>query len=68
MTIASFDDVRQLTGNLEALAEWRDDLASRLRRAELCFQTIGLSEERREELERESEAFKRVCAWLARTT
>jgi hypothetical protein len=61
MTLQTFADVRQLTHDQQTLCDWRDDLVSRLRRAELCFQTIGLSEERRAELIHEAEAFKRVC-------
>ena len=51
--------------DLETVAAWKEDLNTRLRRAELCFQTIGLSDERREELIHEANCFKRVCQFLA---
>ena len=52
--------------DLATIFAWRDDLTRRLRIAELCFQTIGLSDERRAELEHEANALKRVCAHLER--
>jgi hypothetical protein len=51
--------------DLEIIADWREDLTARLQRAELCFQTIGLSDERREALVHEVNCFKRVCQFLA---
>jgi hypothetical protein len=51
--------------DLEIIADWKEDLTGRLTRAELCFQTIGLSDERREELIHEANCFKRVCQFLA---
>ena len=58
-------DLQRVTDELQTVAEWREDFASRLRRAELCFQSIGLSEERRAELIHEGEALKRVCEFLS---
>ena len=58
-------DIRRLTSDLQTMADWKDDLAARLRIAELCFQTIGLSEGRREALIHESECFTRACRALA---
>ena len=51
---------------LETIAAWREDLTMRIEIAELCFQTIGLTEERRAALEHEVGAFKRVCERLAK--
>jgi len=51
--------------DLEIIADWKEDLTARLQRAELCFQTIGLSDERREDLMHEVNCFKRVCQFLA---
>ena len=50
----------------ETIEAWRRDLTRRLRIAELCFQTIGLSDQRRAALEHEVGAFKRVCERLAK--
>jgi hypothetical protein len=57
--------VHDLISDLETIADWKEDLNTRLRRAELCFQTIGLSDERREELIHEANCFNRVCQFLA---
>ena len=65
MSIESYNDVRRLTRDLRTVAEWQEDYDSRLRRAELCFQTIGLSEERRAELVHEGETLKRIYRVLA---
>ena len=57
--------VHDLISDLEIIADWKEDLTARLQRAELCFQTIGLSDECREELIHEANCFKRVCQFLA---
>jgi hypothetical protein len=51
--------------DLEIIAGWKEDLTQRIRIAELCFQTIGLSDDRREDLIHEVNCFKRVCQFLA---
>jgi hypothetical protein len=57
-----YDDLDQLTSDLETVADWRDSLAARVRRAELCFySSVGLLEEARDKLVREGEAFMRAC-------
>jgi hypothetical protein len=61
MTITSFDDVRQLTRDLETIADWREDLASRLSRAWLCFDHCGISDEEVQALSDEVAYFVRLC-------
>jgi alpha-D-ribose 1-methylphosphonate 5-triphosphate synthase subunit PhnH len=52
----------QLLSDLETLAEWKADLASRIARAELCFHSsVGLSDERREALLHEGGAWHRAA-------
>ena len=49
-------------GNLEVLADWKEDLAARITRAEICFQTsVGLSDRRRDALLREGRAWQRAA-------
>jgi hypothetical protein len=56
------DELRKLTSDLEVLADWKDDLDYRLRRAELIFQTsVGLLDEHRDILLREGRAWKRAA-------
>jgi hypothetical protein len=57
-----YDDLRQLTSDLETLAYWKEDLAARICRVELCFQSsVGILEEQRDRLLREGDAWKRAC-------
>ena len=60
--IQSYDDVRRLTRDLETIADWLDDLRSRIDRAHLRFQVFGLDVEEQEALEAEVLEFKQVCA------
>lgn len=46
---------------LEAIADWRDDLAARIRQAQLRFELIGLDGEDINALVQEASAFKRCC-------
>jgi hypothetical protein len=55
----------QLLADLEAIADWRDDLRSRIRRAHLRFEFIGLDAQEQEALAVEVAAFKRVSTALA---
>ena len=50
--------------DLETIVEWRDDLDSRIRRAELLFEFVGLDAEEQELLHAEVETFKLVCELL----
>ena len=59
------DELRQLTDRLEIIADWKQDIQTRIDRAQLCFELIGLSEERHAELIREGTALKRLCRSLA---
>jgi hypothetical protein len=50
---------------LELIADWKDDLRSRIDRARLRFELIGLGPDEQEQLEDEVQQFKRVCAYIA---
>ena len=65
LTIAT-KQLNRLCDDLEAIADWRDDLTARLRRAHLRFEFCGLDPEEQEQLEAEAEAFKQVCRCLWR--
>jgi hypothetical protein len=65
MTLKSWADVDRLTDDLEAIADWRDDLRSRIARATLRFDLIGLDSSEQQELEAEVQEFKRVCRGLS---
>ena len=56
------DNLQQLTSDLETLADWKEDLAAPIRRAEICFQSsVGLSDERRADLLHEGSAWHRAA-------
>jgi hypothetical protein len=57
--------MRRRLDEIATAFDWLEDLLSRNARAELAFQTIGLSDERRDELIHESHALLRVMAELA---
>jgi hypothetical protein len=46
---------------LEDIADWRDDLTARIRRARLRFELIGLDGKDIDALLQEATAFKRCC-------
>ena len=50
-----------LTGDLAAIADWRDDFAARVRRAQPRFEFVGLDPAEQERLEAEAEVFEAVC-------
>jgi hypothetical protein len=64
MTLKTYDDVRQLTRDLEIIADWREDLASRLSRAWLRFDHCGISDEEVQALSDEVAYFARLCRSL----
>ena len=51
--------------DLETMAAWREELADRIRRTELCFEFVGLDPEDQDRLHHEVESFKCVCRLLA---
>jgi hypothetical protein len=63
--LRTYADLRRLTRDLEAIADWKADLASRLCRAELRFEYVGLGAEEQEALVAEVHAFNQVCRGLA---
>jgi hypothetical protein len=61
MMLRSYADLTHLTRDLEVITDWKSDLASRLRRAHLRFEFIGLDPDEQDALEAEAEIFIRVC-------
>lgn len=59
------EEVDQLLVDLAVIADWRDDLLSRIRRAHLRFEFIGLDADEQEALAAEVATFKQVCIALA---
>jgi hypothetical protein len=68
MTLRTYADLRRLTRDLETIADWKADLASRLRRAELRFEFMGLDADEQEQLAAEVAAFSQVCHGLVGET
>jgi hypothetical protein len=61
------DDFQQLTNDLEKLTDWKEDLAFRLRKADLLFNSsVGILEEHIQRLGREVEAWKGVANSLVK--
>jgi hypothetical protein len=61
MTLKSWADVDRLTDDLKAIADWQDDLRSRIARALTRFELVGLSDVEWDTLIAEVEEFKRLC-------
>lgn len=61
MTLKSWADVDRLTDDLEAIADWQDDLRSTIARALTRFELVGLSDAEWDTLIAEVEEFKRLC-------
>jgi hypothetical protein len=60
--IRSKSTVDRLLSDLETLADWKEDLAARIRQAELCQKSsVGLSDERLDNLLHEGSAWKRAA-------
>ena len=51
----------QLLEDLEVIAIWKRDWQRRSKRAQLIFETIGLSAERHDEIIREGKALTALC-------
>ena len=62
--IESIADLDRLTDDLEIVADWRDELRCRIRRAQFRFEYVGLAIEEQDSLAAEVEAFKQVCRAL----
>ena len=66
MTLKSWADVDRLTDDLDAIADWQDDLRSRIARATAPLRADRISiHAEQEELEAEVQEFKRVCRGLS---
>lgn len=51
----------QLLDDLEVIAIWKRDWQRRAKRAQLAFETIGLSPKRHDEIIREGRALNALC-------
>ncbi len=58
-------DLEQHIADLEAIADWRDELKSKIRRAHLRFEFVGLDADEQDALEREVQEFDLVCRGLS---
>jgi putative heme iron utilization protein len=58
-------DVEQRIADLKVIADWQDELQSKIRRAILRFEFTGLDAEEQERLEAEVETFNQICRCLA---
>lgn len=65
MTLQTFSYLQRLTRDLEAIVEWRDELQSRIHRAQLRFELCGLDADEQEALAAEVSAFLQVCRALS---
>jgi hypothetical protein len=55
----------QLLADLEAIADWKNELVARLRRAHLRFEFVGFDADEQEALAAEVATLKQVCIALA---
>lgn len=55
-------DLDVMTETLQLIVDWRDDLLSRIARAQIRFELIGFDEGEEERLVDEVAAFRRFCA------
>jgi hypothetical protein len=62
--LSTFQDVAALTSNLSLIADWRDELEGRIRRAALRFELCGLDAEEQEQLTEEVFGFTSLCRAL----
>jgi len=58
-------DLEQRIADLEVIADWRDELQSKIRCAILRFEFVGLDAEEQDELVAEVETFKQICRCLS---
>lgn len=58
-------DLEQHIADLDAIADWRDELQSRIRRAHLRFEFVGLDADEQDALERDVQEFVLVCRGLS---
>ena len=52
--------------DLETIADWRDELSAKIKRAELRFEFLGLDPEEQDQLADEVWVFNRVCLALCK--
>ena len=60
--------LENLTDDLEVIADWRDELRTKIQRAHLRFEFIGLDAEEQDQLNAEVEQYLEVCRCLYRAT
>jgi hypothetical protein len=49
---------------LELIADWRADLTTKIKRAQMRFELVGLDQDHTDQLGKEVAAFKKVCRCL----
>ena len=60
-------DMADLVGDLEAVADWKEEIAAKIRRAQLRFDLVGLDHGEVEELTAEVRNFNRLCLALGQS-
>ena len=65
MTLKSWDDVDRCTADLSLIVKWRDELRSKISRAMIRFELIGLTDAEWDALLTEVEEFKRLCRTIS---
>jgi hypothetical protein len=58
---------KRLLDDLEAVADWRDELAGKLRRAQLKLDLIGLDPDEQDYLAADVQTFTRLCSALGKS-
>lgn len=57
----------RLTDDLAVIADWKDELAARIDRAQMRLELVGLDHEEQDLLADEVQAFKQLCRALMAT-
>ena len=65
--IADMAHLERLVDDLEAVADWKEEIAAKIRRAQLRFELVGLDHGEVEELTDEVRNFKRLCLALGQS-
>jgi hypothetical protein len=60
-------DLERLVDDLEAVADWKEEIAAKIRRAQLRFDLVGLDQGEVEGLTAEVRNFNRLCLALGQS-
>jgi hypothetical protein len=60
-------DLEALVDDLEAVADWKEEIAAKIRRAQLRFDLVGLDQGEVEGLTAEVRNFNRLCLALGQS-